>query len=333
MESDVITLQDIFVARPPDEERNPGSGHARLLSPLQCTGLKPHFLEKLAAQRRDPAADLLRRGGRRRGAALVLRGNELRRSLPVRRLSLAALVALAFAAPAAGAVQISGLDTSAYPQVRLSVVASQPLSHAPGPDRERARGGRPQGGQPRQRQERRARDRPLAVDGGRLDSQRDRRCEGIRRPEAGSRPDRDRRLRAPCRGADRLLAGERRRRPDPRRHQGRLGVRDRALRRRRLGVRAARQERDRGPRDHPAHRRARRLELGDARRRRRRRPRRPRGHLPDRDRFARLRPCSPPAARAANERHVPPRQLERGAALRVHARSPTSSPGPGSSTT
>jgi len=49
----------------------------------------------------------------------------------VRRLSLAALVALAFAAPAAGAVQISGLDTSAYPQVRLSVVASQPLSTLP----------------------------------------------------------------------------------------------------------------------------------------------------------------------------------------------------------
>ena len=49
----------------------------------------------------------------------------------MRRLSLAALVALAFAAPAAGAVQISSLDTSAYPQVRLSVVASQPLSTLP----------------------------------------------------------------------------------------------------------------------------------------------------------------------------------------------------------
>ncbi len=49
----------------------------------------------------------------------------------MRRLSLAALVALAFAAPAAGAVQISKLDTSAYPQVRLSVVASQPLATMP----------------------------------------------------------------------------------------------------------------------------------------------------------------------------------------------------------
>jgi len=49
MESDVITLQDIFVARPPDEEHNPMGGTSRLLSPLQCSGLKPHFLEKLAA--------------------------------------------------------------------------------------------------------------------------------------------------------------------------------------------------------------------------------------------------------------------------------------------
>jgi pilus assembly protein CpaF len=47
MESDVITLQDIFMARPPDEEST--SQVTRLLSPLACTGLKPHFLEKMAA--------------------------------------------------------------------------------------------------------------------------------------------------------------------------------------------------------------------------------------------------------------------------------------------
>src|SRR5205823_2715356 len=43
MESDVVTLQDIFSAKPPDEEHNPTGGRARLLTPLQCTGLKPHF--------------------------------------------------------------------------------------------------------------------------------------------------------------------------------------------------------------------------------------------------------------------------------------------------
>jgi pilus assembly protein CpaF len=48
MESDVITLQDIFFARPPDEESSAGQV-TRLLSPLSCTGLKPHFLEKMAA--------------------------------------------------------------------------------------------------------------------------------------------------------------------------------------------------------------------------------------------------------------------------------------------
>jgi pilus assembly protein CpaF len=46
MESEVITLQDVFVARLPDGETGrPG----RLLEPLECTGLKPSFLEKLAA--------------------------------------------------------------------------------------------------------------------------------------------------------------------------------------------------------------------------------------------------------------------------------------------
>jgi pilus assembly protein CpaF len=49
MESDVITLQDIFVAKPPDEEEAASTRGSRLLSPLQCSGLKPHFLEKLAA--------------------------------------------------------------------------------------------------------------------------------------------------------------------------------------------------------------------------------------------------------------------------------------------
>ncbi len=47
MESDIITLQDIFVATPPSEET--AAQARRLLSPLNATGLKPHFLEKLAA--------------------------------------------------------------------------------------------------------------------------------------------------------------------------------------------------------------------------------------------------------------------------------------------
>jgi pilus assembly protein CpaF len=48
MESDVITLQDIFLAAPPDDGRFDARA-ASLLAPLEYTGLKPHFLDKLAA--------------------------------------------------------------------------------------------------------------------------------------------------------------------------------------------------------------------------------------------------------------------------------------------
>ena len=49
MESETVTMQDIFVAKPPDEEAAAERGALRLLSPLTCTGLKPHFSDKMAA--------------------------------------------------------------------------------------------------------------------------------------------------------------------------------------------------------------------------------------------------------------------------------------------
>jgi pilus assembly protein CpaF len=49
MESDVITLQDIFVAKPPDEDESAAGKPVQLLAELECSGLKPHFLEKMAA--------------------------------------------------------------------------------------------------------------------------------------------------------------------------------------------------------------------------------------------------------------------------------------------
>jgi pilus assembly protein CpaF len=49
MESDVITLQDVFVAKPPDEDEASAGKPVRLLGQLECSGLKPHFLEKMAA--------------------------------------------------------------------------------------------------------------------------------------------------------------------------------------------------------------------------------------------------------------------------------------------
>jgi pilus assembly protein CpaF len=48
MEGETITMQDVFVARAPTEETSQGTKALRLLGPLQCTGLKPHFLDKMA---------------------------------------------------------------------------------------------------------------------------------------------------------------------------------------------------------------------------------------------------------------------------------------------
>ncbi len=49
MESDVITLQDIFVARPVSD-RAAAHGSTSFLRPLVCTGLQPAFQHKLAGQ-------------------------------------------------------------------------------------------------------------------------------------------------------------------------------------------------------------------------------------------------------------------------------------------
>ena len=49
MESETVTMQDIFVSKPPDEAQAAEGRTHRLLMPLQCTGLKPHFQEKMAA--------------------------------------------------------------------------------------------------------------------------------------------------------------------------------------------------------------------------------------------------------------------------------------------
>jgi len=48
MESDIITLQDVFIARPPDEDAHIPGRRRALLGPLLASGLKPHFLEKMA---------------------------------------------------------------------------------------------------------------------------------------------------------------------------------------------------------------------------------------------------------------------------------------------
>src|SRR6266511_711312 len=50
MESEVVTLQDLFVAKPPGEKVAFDAPDRMLLGPLRSAGLKPHFQEKLAAK-------------------------------------------------------------------------------------------------------------------------------------------------------------------------------------------------------------------------------------------------------------------------------------------
>jgi pilus assembly protein CpaF len=49
MEGEVVTLQDLFVAKPPSEELGIEDRGHTLLGPLRSTGLKPHFYGKLSS--------------------------------------------------------------------------------------------------------------------------------------------------------------------------------------------------------------------------------------------------------------------------------------------
>jgi pilus assembly protein CpaF len=72
MESDVVTLQDLFVAAPPDEDD--AFRTKRLLSPLRATGLKPHFAEKLTANNVVLPPDFFNAGDEDVRAAFAVNG-------------------------------------------------------------------------------------------------------------------------------------------------------------------------------------------------------------------------------------------------------------------
>ena len=48
MESDIVTLQDVFLAKPVEDVQVQSETGHRLLGPLTCTGIKPQFLDKMA---------------------------------------------------------------------------------------------------------------------------------------------------------------------------------------------------------------------------------------------------------------------------------------------
>jgi pilus assembly protein CpaF len=47
MESDVVTLQDLFVAKPLEDGEDASGAGSRLLGPMKATGIKPQFLNKM----------------------------------------------------------------------------------------------------------------------------------------------------------------------------------------------------------------------------------------------------------------------------------------------
>jgi pilus assembly protein CpaF len=72
MESDVVTLQDLFVAAAPDEEDVTRA--KKLLTPLRATGLKPHFVEKLTANNVILPPDFFNQGDEDVRAAFAVNG-------------------------------------------------------------------------------------------------------------------------------------------------------------------------------------------------------------------------------------------------------------------
>ena len=132
MEGDVITLQDIFHAKSPDEETAAaGHGH-HLLTPLSCTGLKPHFLEKLAASGvMLPPSFFQQEGYSYRPTFAAGYGGYGRLTVRLAHLAALAVAGLLAVAPAQAAVELSTVDPSAYPNVRLKVVTPSPSSRPP----------------------------------------------------------------------------------------------------------------------------------------------------------------------------------------------------------
>src|SRR5262249_3981493 len=48
MESDVVTMQDLFLAKPVEDSAEDAAPGSRLLGPMVCTGIQPQFLHKIA---------------------------------------------------------------------------------------------------------------------------------------------------------------------------------------------------------------------------------------------------------------------------------------------
>ncbi len=126
MESDVVTLQDIFIAKPVEDvaEPRPETGH-RLLGPLTCTGIKPHFLDKMAGNGVNLPPELLparyrRAASVRRGRVRTGGGSVMRRAIAVATTAVA-LLAASSASASGGTLTVKSIDTSKFPTVAVTV--------------------------------------------------------------------------------------------------------------------------------------------------------------------------------------------------------------------
>ncbi len=131
MESDVIALQDIFIAKPvEDGAQNLDAGH-RLLGSPDLHRPQAALPGQDGLERRQPAAELLpgRDGRALRGAHLRPGGRAVMRRRSLRTLALVAVAALTVAAPAAAsapALVVKNVNTSAWPEVTVTAQTPDP---------------------------------------------------------------------------------------------------------------------------------------------------------------------------------------------------------------
>ena len=183
MESDVVTLQDIFVAKPPEEDSRRRERTRSCSCHSAARASSPTSSRRWPLQRRRAPADVLRArttssstpNVRRRVRPMSWKRSRIAASGSASSSVSRALVAV----PAAGA-GVKRLRVSTrrpFPRIRMTVVTSQPSSKVAGVEGERPAG---QQGYRAENlgggKERRARRRPLAVDARRALRRRGRGC-------------------------------------------------------------------------------------------------------------------------------------------------------------
>ena len=185
MESDVITLQDIFVAKPPDEDTPVAQrGEAADAAPVQRA--QAALPREAGRERRRPAVELLR--ARRHRVPL----HDGRAELPELRMRRTvdhrpgARLRLPLRRRGERRCRAQGRRRERVPDHPRERRHADADLEAAAPARERQAGQRPARREPRPREERRPRRRPLAVDGGQAVRRRRRRRAGVPAGEAAA---------------------------------------------------------------------------------------------------------------------------------------------------